>query len=422
MAPFGLSALQNLRRGRTPWQPPEASWSRPFGQGWSKPYTVRYASNLDDGPNHGMPLGGFGAGCLARGIDGAFNLWHLDGGEHWFGVLPDCQFALFEHDGRGARAHALATAPQRDDSRPGSGQPLTAWNWYPAASAEQPSGTVAVRYPISSHHYASVFAADIRCEAFSPILPGDYRRTSYPVAVFAWTLANPTDQPLELSLLLSWRNTVGWFTNTDPAAEVHFRDDGSPEHNYVPAIGRGQGQRNRWVEAPGMKGLLLEGERSQPLAEGEGQWCLAVPDEAALSHPGVEVFRCSRWDPSGDGAEIWEPFSRDGSIPDSDNDRRSTGDDPLSAALAVRFNLEPGASLEIQMVISWDLPVTAFATGTRALRRYTDFFSADGDSAAAIAGEALADWHDWHTAIEAWQAPVVQRHDLQEPLRMALLN
>ncbi|MCP9833711.1 MULTISPECIES: GH116 family glycosyl hydrolase [unclassified Cyanobium] len=422
MAPFGLSALQNLRRGRTPWQPPEASWSRPFGQGWDKPYTVRYASNLDDGPNHGMPLGGFGAGCLGRGLDGAFNLWHLDGGEHWFGVLPDCQFALFEHDGRGTQAHALATAPQRDDSRPDSGQPLSAWSWYPAATAAQPSGTVAVRYPVSSHHYAAVFAADVRCETFSPILPGDYRRTSYPVAVFAWTLSNPTNQPLELSLLLSWRNTVGWFTNTDPAAEVHFRDDGSPEHNYVPAIGRGKGQRNRWVDADGLKGLLLEGERSQPLAEGEGQWCLAVPDEAALNHPGVEVLRCSRWDPSGDGSELWEPFSRDGSIPDGDNDRRSTGDDPLSGALAVRFRLEPGASLEIPVVISWDLPVTAFATGTRALRRYTDFFGTEGDNAAAIAGEALTEWRDWQAAIEAWQAPVVQRHDLAEPLRMALLN
>ncbi len=422
MAPFGLSALQNLRRGRSPWQPPEASWSRPFGQGWSQPYTVRYASNLDDGPNQGMPLGGFGAGCLGRGLDGAFNLWHLDGGEHWFGVLPDCQFALFEQDGDGRRAHALATTPVSDASRPDAGPPLAAWSWYPAATPEQPSGTVAVRYPVSSHHYAAVFSADVRCEAFSPILPGDYRRTSYPVAVFAWTFSNPTNQPLDLSLLLSWRNTVGWFTNTDPAAEVHFRDDGSPEHNYVPAIGRGKGQRNRWVDAPGLRGLLLEGERSQPLAEGEGQWCLAVPDPAALNHPGVEVFRCSRWDPSGDGAELWEPFSRDGSIPDSDNDRRSTGDDPLSAALAVRFRLEPGASLEIPVVISWDLPVTAFATGTRALRRYTDFFSAEGDNAAAIAAEALRDWRDWHTAIEAWQAPVVQRHDLAEPLRMALLN
>ena len=93
MARFGLSALRSLlgRGGnRTPWQPPEASWSRRFGLGWESPYTVRYASNLDDGPDHGMPLGGFGAGCLGRSPSGAFNLWNLDGGEHWFGSIPDC--------------------------------------------------------------------------------------------------------------------------------------------------------------------------------------------------------------------------------------------------------------------------------------------------------------------------------------------
>ncbi len=64
MARFGLSALKSLLRGKgaqrpagRPWRPPAASWSRPLGLGWDKPYTVRYASNLDDGPNHGMPLG-----------------------------------------------------------------------------------------------------------------------------------------------------------------------------------------------------------------------------------------------------------------------------------------------------------------------------------------------------------------------------
>ncbi|MDI9407278.1 MAG: hypothetical protein QM522_11290, partial [Chitinophagaceae bacterium] len=66
MARFGLSALQSMLRprgaGRAEAAPP-ASWSRAFGLGWERPYTVRYASNLDDGPNHGMPLGGFGAGC-----------------------------------------------------------------------------------------------------------------------------------------------------------------------------------------------------------------------------------------------------------------------------------------------------------------------------------------------------------------------
>ena len=422
MAPFGLSGLQQLRRGRKRWQPPEACWSRPFGLGWETPYTVRYASNLDDGPNHGMPLGGFGAGCLGRAPDGAFNLWHLDGGEHWFGVLPDCQFALYEHDGRERRAHALAVAPARDASRPEAGEPLAAWRWYPASTPERSTGTYAARYPLSTTHYEGVFAAQVRCEAFSPILPGDYRRTSYPVAVFAWSLRNPTDRPLELSLLLSWRNTVGWFTNTDPAAEVHFRDDGSPEHNYVPAIGRGRGQRNRSMEAPGMKGILLEGERSRPLAEGEGQWCLAVPEEAALHHPGVAIFRCSRWDPSGDGAEIWTPFAAEGAIPESDNDRRSTGSEQASAALAVRFRLEPGAEIELPVVLSWDLPVTAFATGTSALRRYTDFFGADGGNAAAIAAEALRDWREWRQQIDTWQRPVLERTDLPEPLRMALLN
>ena len=109
MPPFGLSALRNLgRSGPEASSAPPATWQRPFGLGWERPYTVRYASNLDDGPNHGAPLGGFGAGCIGRGPDGAFNLWHLDGGEHWFGTLPDCQFALFEHDGQRIKAHALA--------------------------------------------------------------------------------------------------------------------------------------------------------------------------------------------------------------------------------------------------------------------------------------------------------------------------
>ena len=150
MAPLGLSALRSrLSRGSSGkgWQPPEASWSRSFGLGWQTPFTVRYASNLDDGPWHGMPLGGFGAGCLGRSSRGDFNLWHLDGGEHWYGSIPDCQFALWEKQGDQVRVHALATEPTRDDSRPESGKPLSSWQWYPASTEETSTGTYAARYP-----------------------------------------------------------------------------------------------------------------------------------------------------------------------------------------------------------------------------------------------------------------------------------
>ena len=432
MARFGLSALKSWlgsglgSRGKRPsWQAPTASWQRPFGLGWEQPYTVRYASNLDDGPSHGMPLGGFGAGCIGRAPDGSFNLWHLDGGEHWFGVIPDCQFALFEGNGQTSRAHALAVKPTTDASRPESGEPLSSWSWYPASTPGHSTGTYAARYPISSTHYSGVFEAEVSCEAFSPILPGDYQRTSYPVAVFLWNLRNPTDQPLDLSLLLSWRNTTGWFTNTDPSAAVHFRDDGSPEHNYVPAVGATAGQRNRWLDQAGLRGIVLEGERHDPIGEGQGQWCIAVPDQDVFAQAGagaITIQRCSRWNPAGDGAEIWESFSRDGSIPDGDDSRTSGDADPASAALAVRCHLAPGESLQIPVVISWDLPVTAFATGTRCLRRYTDFFGSGGDQAGAMAAEALRDWSSWYQAIEAWQQPVLDRSDLAEPLRMALFN
>jgi len=424
MARFGLSALQSMLRSRGTGraEAPPASWSRAFGQGWEQPYTVRYASNLDDGPNHGMPLGGFGAGCIGRAPDGSFNLWHLDGGEHWFGTLPDCQFALYESDGEQRRAHALAVKPEVDASRPEAGEPLPAWDWYPASTPERRTGTYAARYPLSWTSYEGVFAAQVGCQAFSPLLPGDYQRSSYPVAVFVWTLHNPSRKTLDLSLLLSWRNTTGWFTNTDPTAAVTFRDDGSPEHNYVPAIGSSRGQRNRWVDQGTLKGVLLEGERSTPIGEGQGQWCIATDGGLEARHPGLTIQRCSRWNPAGDGAELWEPFARDGSIPDSNNDRASRDQDPASAALAVRCRLEPGETLEIPLVISWDLPVTAFASGTRCLRRYTDFHGAEGNAAAAIAAEALMGWRDWHTAIEAWQQPVLERADLPEPLRMALFN
>ena len=415
--PFGFPSLPQLRRSRTASEGPAATWRRPIGLGWERPYTVRYASNLDDGPSHGMPLGGFGAGCIGRAPDGSFNLWHLDGGEHWFGTLPDCQFALFESNGQRQRAHALAVKPTADASRPDAGEPLSAWSWYPASTPERSTGRYAARYPLSWSEYSGVFDAEVRCEAFSPILPGDYRRTSYPVAVFVWTLRNPSRKPLDLSLLLSWRNSTGWFTNTDPSASVHFRDDGSPEHNYVPAIGRTQGQHNRWVDEAGLSGVLLNGEIAEPIAEGQGQWCIATTPQ-----PGVRIQRCSRWNPAGDGSELWESFSRDGSIPDSDNDRRSGADDPASAALAVQCQLEPGQSLEIPVVISWDLPVTAFATGSRALRRHTDFFDASGRNAAALAAEALRDWRSWREQIQAWQQPVLERSDLPEPLRMALFN
>ncbi|GCE65195.1 bile acid beta-glucosidase [cyanobiont of Ornithocercus magnificus] len=421
MAPLELLTLRSLlHHGLQPglWSVPKASWSQPLGLGRKKSYRSPVTSTPYNKCWHGMPLGGFGTGCIGRSCRGDITLWHLDSKRNQYGSIPDCQFALYEKQGGSTRAYVLAASPNLDNSRKGSNNSLLAWQWYPASTTSHSTGICAVRYPLSWTQYDKVFRSSVICEAFSPIFPGDYRRTSYPVAVFCWHLRNPGYQFLELSLLLSWRNTIGWLFNTLPSAHLDFCNDGSRQYNQELAATNSEGQFNHWIDQPGLTGVLLEGARSEPIAEGEGQWCLALPDNLG----DAEIMRCSRWDLDSSGAELWQMFASEGRIPVSNNDRQSRTGEQASAAVAVKLNLAPGELREIPFVISWDLPVIVFANGIRDRRRYTDFFGAGGNSAATIAAEALKSWRSWRSEINAWQAPVLARTELPEDMRMALFN
>ncbi|MFQ4142952.1 GH116 family glycosyl hydrolase [Chlorogloeopsis sp. ULAP02] len=391
-------------------QIPSCTWSRPIGLGWDKPYTVRYASNVDDGPWHGMPLGGFGAGCIGRSSRGDFNLWHIDGGEHIFKNIPACQFSVFESDGTSSQAYALCTEPPEDSS-------LQAWQWYPT-SQDGVSGTYHALYPRSWFVYEGVYKTQLTCEQFSPIWANNYQETSYPVAVFLWTVRNPTNAPITLSIMLTWQNMVGWFTNALKSPEIRLRDDGSPVYEYQPRLNESKDNFNELFENTEYIGCILDrlaiGESVQ---EGEGQWCIATRKE-----PNVEIFHHTRWNPIGTGEDVWESFVQNGSLPNYINKTPAKEDEQIGAALAVRFTVQPGATLQIPFVLIWDFPVTEFAAGIKYDRRYTDFFGNNGKNAWAIASTALQQYQIWQQQIQAWQQPILERADLPDWFKMALLN
>ena len=227
-------------------QIPACTWKRPIGLGWDKPYTVRTPSNLDDGPWHGMPLGGFGAGCIGRSSQGDFNLWHIDGGEHTFKSISACQFSVFEQSANApAQAYALCTVPPSDA--------LSQWQWYPTGA----NGTYHALYPRSWFIYEGVFQTQLTCEQFSPVWAENYQEASYPVAVFVWTAHNPTDAPLTLSIMLTWQNMVGWFTNAIKSPKVRVRDDGSPVYEYQPRLEDSSGNFNQLIVNTDQVGCLL---------------------------------------------------------------------------------------------------------------------------------------------------------------------
>ncbi|HIK33575.1 MAG TPA: bile acid beta-glucosidase [Oscillatoriales cyanobacterium M4454_W2019_049] len=393
---------------------PPHTWSRPIGLGWDKPYAVRYASNLDDGPWHGMPLGGLGAGCIGRSPRGDFNLWHLDGGEHIFRNLPACQFSVYEEAGRTSQAYAMCTEPPEDGT-------LSAWNWYPRHPGEDGEtfgGTYHALYPRSWFVYENVFQAQITCEQFSPILPNNYQETSYPIAIFEWTIHNPTDEPITVSIMLTWENIVGWFTNAIKSPKVRVRDDGSPVYEYESRWGESGGNFNRWIEDFSRLGCVMSGNFSgEELAEGEGQMAIAT-----ITNPIVEVFYHTGWNPVGDGDEIWQHFATDGSLPDIANETPAREGERLATAIAVRTTIRPGKTRKIPFILAWDFPITEFAADIKYYRRYTDFFGRSGQNTWSMIRTALKHSDTWKEEIETWQEPILTDDELPNWLKMALFN
>ncbi len=383
---------------------PPYTWQRPIGLGWDKPYTVRTPSNLDDGPWHGMPLGGFGAGCIGRSSRGDFNLWHIDGGEHTFKSIPACQFSVFEQPASSpAQAYALCTEPSSD---------LSEWQWYPSTS-----GTYHALYPRSWFVYKGVFQTELTCEQFSPIWAGNYQETSYPVAVFVWTAHNPTDAPLTLSIMLTWQNMVGWFTNGIEFPQVRVRDDGSPVYEYEPCLGDSVGNFNQLMVDNELLGCVFSRVITDDVVqEGQGQWAIAT-----VKSSDWEVFYHTRWNPSGNGGDIWPTFAQDGSLPNYADPTPAASGEQLAGAIAVRLTLQPGETRSIPFVLAWDFPVTEFARGVKYYRRYTDFFGNTGQNAWAIACSALQQYQNWQQQIQAWQQPILEQA-LPDTLKMALFN
>src|ERR1700692_4469335 len=218
---------------------PKVAWQRPLGEPLANAGTRKPAlagSIIDDGYWQGAPVGGFGAGTFSRTYRGDFARWHMKAGVHKYQTVWANQFAMFqksEGDAEGV-AKVLAAAHPPDHA-------LSSWAWdYPVGA-----GDYYALYPKSWFDYRwDKFPAHITLEQFSPILPDNYKESSYPVAVYRWHAENPTDKPITVSILLSWTHMGGRFlTYTHDFQAVlnqgnqnHFRKQALPANATMKGV------------------------------------------------------------------------------------------------------------------------------------------------------------------------------------------
>jgi non-lysosomal glucosylceramidase len=380
---------------------PKIAWKRGIGEPLANPGTRKPVLNdlIDDGYWQGAPVGGFGSGTFSRTYRGDFSRWHLKAGIHKYETVYPNQFAIYEKSegaSEGIAQVLLADHPKNQD--------LRSWKWnYPVGA-----GTYYSLYPKSWYDYRwDKLPAHVTLEQFSPILPGNYRETSYPVAVYRWHVDNPTDKPVTVSVLLSWANMVGWLRY--------------PSRNFDGKMN--SGNYNSVVSTPlgntgTMKSVVFDRIRPGEVQDDwDGQFAIS-----SLESPGVEVTYQNAFIPDElGGDQVWTPFSKDGRLANNDFKWISSGE-TLAGAIAVRFTLKPGEKRVVPMVISWDLPLMEFGTGRKWYRHYTDFFGTSGKNALKVAAEGLTHAAEWSDAIDAWQAPYINDTSKPEWYRAELFN
>jgi non-lysosomal glucosylceramidase len=365
--------------------PAPHAWRWPIGVAYGGPERARQDVNgplIDDGPWAGVPLGGLGAGSIGRTHRGDFARWHLDVGRHRFETIPVDQFSVFVSGGEAGSAHVLSTI--RPDM-------LRSWNW----DLPEGAGTYHGLFPNAWLEYDwAALPVRLLQRQFSPVIPGNYRESSYPVGIFDWQIDNPGSEPVTVGLMLTWLNDIG-------------RDRGQDRRG---------GHLNASLRRDGLAGVVMLG----PADVADAPWNGSVAIMAA-EEPGVRLTTFDRFQ-ADDGADVWADFAADGRLDDVVDDRPSAPGEALGAALAATVELGPGETRTVSFVLAWDLPIVEFGSGTRWYKRYTRFFDRSGANAWAIGAEALARRGEWSAAIDAWQAPILADPGRPDWYKTALFN
>ena len=358
------------------------------------------------GPHMGVPLGGIGCGSITRGWRGDFIRWQLRPGIYRVHPVFADQFSVYAQF-QGEQPHAQTLFP----GYPQDGN-LTSWRWDLNAECATYYGLFPRAWTVYEQPIPDL---RLTCRQISPVIPHNYRESSFPAGIFVWTIQNLSPKQATIGLMLTFQNGIG---SDNDVAGGHFNEpfrtsmvDDDGEKREV--VGVALHHTHRQTKA-------LEGGQSPTTREVfEDPLTFAI---AAETQPDVQTSYRTCFITTDDGAEVWADFAQDGKLENLDEAGFSTEGEAIGAALALTVELPPGGSREVIFSLAWDMPLVRSGMGTKYYRRYTQFYGQDGKAAPAIARDALINYSSWETEIEAWQRPILDDPELPAWYKTALMN
>ncbi len=293
----------------------------------------------------GAPVGGFGAGTLTWDFAGDFYTTRLNIASAPTGTSPpyttdsNAHFYLYQK-----LSGQTAVFEKLNASTLGSGE-ATYYSLFPKSWVS---------------YYGTTFPCPTTVTQFSPIIPGDYTRSSYPEGIYEWDVTNNQAVSCDFAVMLTFDNTFGG--------------------------------TNAAVTTSGSNvGLVLTRNTGNATTSAQGEFTLATQGGA-----GVSVTYQS----AASVATLQTAFSAAGFL------NNTVGTNTIGG-VAFKVTLAPGQSVKIPVVLAWDVPLAKPGTGASWWREYTRTYGRTGLGSAAIAFDALTNYSTWESSIDTWQNSIL---------------
>ncbi|XP_059447345.1 uncharacterized protein LOC132178805 isoform X2 [Corylus avellana] len=347
---------------------------------------------------HGVPLGGMGAGSIGRSYRGEFQRWQLFPRICEEKPVLANQFSVFVSRSSGEKYSTVLCPGSPEVLKDTAVSGIGSWDW----NLNGYNSTYHALFPRAWTVYEGEPDPDLRivCRQISPVIPHNYKESSFPVSAFTFTLHNSGKTAADVTLLFTWANSVGGLSEFS-----------------------GQHSNSRIMVKDGVHGVLLH----HKTANGQPPVTFAI---AAEETDGIHVSECPCFLISGNSQgisakEMWQEIKEYGSFDRLNSTKPAVPSEPgssIGAAIAASITIPANATRSVTFSLAWDCPEVNFLSGKTYYRRYTKFYGTHGDAAARIAHDAILEHDHWESQIEAWQRPILDDKRLPEWYPITLFN
>lgn len=348
---------------------------------------MNFFSPVESQQRYGVPIGGIGGGSINRGWRGEFCRFQLVPGIYEYQTQWANQFILTVHSDEGNLLYQQVLSPHPS---PPDGS-LSSWAW----SFPPSQGSYTGLFPRAWYRYlVPELGLSLVCTQISAVIPHNYKDSSIPGAVFVWTLENSSTFPYVASITFTFQNGRGHKQDTQGgASSEQFKRDN-------------------------VRGVHIRDHMN------------GMPQSFTLStHQRENVSICPHFNPKGDGADIWDPLKKTGSLDSSSElaesvSRTTNRGESLGVGLSVKQRLTPGALSQIDMTLVWTMNPVQFRNKKRTHQQfYTKWFpGTELEVAEEMSKYSLEHYGDWNQAIEDWQRPTLEDPGLPNWYKSCIFN